>query len=170
MADSKTTSAREQYDELHRSALRRLRLAMGLGLGAHLLAAILLDQPAGLVDSSASLAARAVHRVTAWTLGLWYLAVPALVVLYAAVERWLAPRLSVFALIEFGRLSIVVWLGLALTYVYASHRLCNCLEYLSETSLTVAALPSIGLVLFGLSLATGPARRARIDCDSPTPR
>lgn len=152
------TISQEPSGALRRAALLRLRVIMAGGLAAQLVATDLLADTLSL-NSGLSGSAAGVALVSRWMLEYWFVAVPLAVVLYRKVERAWVERLSFRVLDEMVRLATVLWMSAVLALWYPAHRLCNCLEFLSETDGTVLCLPAVAVVLFVVALRSRPAPR-----------
>ncbi|MBI4870863.1 MAG: hypothetical protein HY814_04775 [Candidatus Riflebacteria bacterium] len=137
--------------QTHReAALAELRWILVAGLGLHLVVfRVCLDRTVAIPRSAA---AELVFHASDWLWWSWWLVLPAAVLTYVQLERRFLSRLSLWVLHETTRLATVLWLGMILPLWYPWHRTCNCLEYLSETNLTVATLPALAVSLFVVSL------------------
>lgn len=137
----------------HRSAaISRLRRVAAAGLILHGIAYVQLAEPS--MTSGASGLAQLAADVSAFWWGHWYISVPVAVMAYSFLERCFIERMPLYLLHEVVRFAAVLWLAAILALWYPWHRACNCLEYLSETTATVATLPGLAVLLFGIGVLT----------------
>lgn len=124
---------------------------MAAGLVLHGIANARLNDP-GVTGIASPLARLAASASASWW-EHWYLSVPIAAVAYLALERRVA-GLPLYLRHELVRLATVLWLAAILALWYPWHRVCNCMDYLSETDATVATLPALAVVLFALGVWT----------------